>query len=109
MDRKWEDLNLKEQATIMRKILKHEDFVIHPHSKWMQRWDLVIFLAMIFTGLVTPFDVGFLVTAFNGMFVVNRFVDFLFLTDIILQFFLMFKDEGPTAEDVWVKDRRRIA
>ncbi len=36
-------------------------------------------VAVLFTATVTPFEVAFLETSLNGLFVVNRIVDVIFL------------------------------
>ena len=55
-------------------------------------WDGITVIALIFTALVTPYEVAFLppsADALDPMFLINRAVDGVFLCDIILQFFLM--------------------
>merc|ERR1719316_457540 len=74
----------------------------------MRVWDSLTFLALIFTALVTPFEVGFVPVSDeqNAMFYVNRAVDMLFGADILLQFFLMYQEEKIGGE--WVTDHKRI-
>jgi hypothetical protein len=47
--------------------------------RFFKRWDVAMVLALMFTATVTPFEVAFLSTDFNTMFLVNRFVDLIFL------------------------------
>jgi len=85
--------------------------VIDPrNSKWMHRWDLTTMLALVFTAIVTPYEVAFIPQAdyVDSLFVINRTVDVIFCFDIMLQFFLMFPVRTGTAT-VWVSDRRVIA
>ncbi len=39
----------------------------------------MVVLAVLFTATVTPFEVAFLKTAINALFVLNRIIDFIFL------------------------------
>lgn len=38
---------------------------------------------LIYTALVTPFDVAFLSTAYNWLYFLNRFIDLLFFKDLV--------------------------
>ena len=68
----------------------------------MRWWDLLIFLALIFTALVTPYDVAFLDNRLDAFFFVNRTVDSVFFTDMMFQFFLWYQEGsdsgGPSAD-----------
>ena len=76
-------------------------YVIDPRkSKWMPMWDGVSFVAMLFTALVTPFEVAFLeppdswaTAGRDPLFALNRVVDSVFMLDLMLQFVIMFKRE----------------
>jgi|TARA_B110001469_G_C9390821_1_gene201716 hypothetical protein len=53
-------------------------YIINPTSPGMNVWDIVTALALIFTGLVTPFEVGFLSSAespLEALFLINRLLD----------------------------------
>ena len=55
-------------------------------------WDGITVVALIFTALVTPYEVAFLppsASVLDPMFLINRSVDGIFACDIILQFFIM--------------------
>lgn len=58
----------------------------------MTGWDVHTTLLLFFTALVTPYEVGYLATAFGPLFIVNRYVDLGFIVDISFQFFLPFSD-----------------
>jgi hypothetical protein len=49
-------------------------------NAFFRKWDIVVVVAVLFTATVTPFEVAFLKTSLNGLFVVNRLVDVVFLT-----------------------------
>lgn len=70
-------------------------WVIDPRqSSAVNYWDGVTMLAMIFTALVTPFEVGFVDSpplderGGNPLFWINRVVDIIFVLDMLLQFCL---------------------
>jgi len=67
---------------------------INPTSHEMAQWDKTIMIVLLYTALVTPFEVAFLTPGFGGMFVVNRMVDTVFVIDIFFTFYL-----DPGAEE----------
>jgi len=68
---------------------------INPTSNVMAQWDKTIMVALLYTALVTPFEVAFLTPGLGAMFVINRTVDTIFLIDICITFYL---DPGPDEE-----------
>lgn len=87
---------------------KDERWIINPNGRFMQKWDVLTAVALIFTSIVTPFEVGFLETKINFLFAINRFVDVVFLSDMLLHFFLAieFRDYQGVH---YIKDHRVIA
>jgi hypothetical protein len=83
-----------------------DKFVINPNSKRMRKWDLVMMLLLFFCALVTPFEVAFMETSLNPLFMVNRFVDVCFVADIVINFFTAFWDNKA---GMWIVSHRRIA
>ena len=68
--------------------------VIDPRtSAWIGWWDGIMSLALVFTGIVTPVEVGFMAIPderwVDPLFIINRFVDLVFLFDLGLQCVLM--------------------
>ena len=68
-------------------------WVIDPrHVTWISYWDLVTTVALVFTALVTPVEVSFLEPPEvserlgNYLYLSNRAVDLVFITDMFLQF-----------------------
>ena len=61
-------------------------------------WDGLATLALIFTALVTPFEVAFVQPAEDkwkdGLFLTNRAVDVIFIVDMLLQFRLAYKEDN---------------
>ena len=86
------------------------------HSKFAQNWDVCTMAALVFTALITPFEVSFLSSPanwdeawVNPLFLVNRLVDVIFTLDLILQFFLMYPETDAASGVRWVESRRQIA
>ena len=78
-------------------------------------WDFVSAIALVFTAVVTPYEVGFLPASTSpseGLFIINRIVDSVFVIDLVLQFFLMYHQQVITegaALLVWEIRLDRIA
>merc|ERR1719162_2417172 len=66
--------------------------LIDPKGNFMLNWDVVMMVLLIFTALVTPFEVAFLETKIDGLFCINRLVDLGFLIDMFINFRLIFED-----------------
>ena len=82
-------------------------YIIDPQSTMMQTWDAMTAIALIFTAIVTPLEVGFLPAPecpTESMFVINRLVDSVFFFDMVLQFFL----SHPVRMNVWETDLKKI-
>jgi len=75
-------------------------WLIDPRSLMMRRWDMFIFVALIWTATVTPVEVAFSKVSIEStsaifMLVLNRFVDAVFIIDIVINFFLMVEIPHP--------------
>jgi hypothetical protein len=60
-------------------------YLIDPrHSKVMGSWDIIMLVALMFTAIVTPYEVTFIEEGpcVTILFMVNRFIDLLFLMDM---------------------------
>ena len=86
-------------------------FLIDPRrSRIIGPWDAVTALALVFTALFTPFEVAFLLspnTPAETAFILNRLVDFVFICDIGVQFFLM-QSVSDKYGDRWITDHRML-
>uniref|UniRef100_A0A7S2K4A9 Ion transport domain-containing protein n=1 Tax=Zooxanthella nutricula TaxID=1333877 RepID=A0A7S2K4A9_9DINO len=70
---------------------KATTLVINPErSGFLEVWDMVTMIALVFVALVAPIQVAMFEAEFGPLFVVNCLVDLLFLMDLVLQFFIMF-------------------
>jgi hypothetical protein len=105
----------KSEATKIRQFLKRRDEATRRASRGLLNpddscllsgWDACTTLALAFTALVTPFEIGFFPSESPGWnmtstelswFYANRVVDIIFLTDVFLQFRIMYP--APTATD----------
>ena len=82
--------------------------IIDPrHSAAISRWDIVMTLLLLYTAVVTPFEVAFLSGGLNDLvlFVINRVVDVLFICDIGVNFSVGYFDEGTNK---WIFARDKI-
>jgi hypothetical protein len=70
----------------------------------MARWDVATSAALSFTAIVTPFEVGLLgPPSFNALFVLNRLVDVIFVTDLCVHFFLMRRKQYTKVQTLAVR------
>ena len=92
-----------DQARIIEARKRKEQspwYILRPVSGFMTAWDLITAFALIFTAIVTPVEVAFFdppESATDGLFIFNRFIDFIFIFDMLMQFFIMYRtgeDEG---------------
>ena len=91
-------------------------YLLHPYGWFMLRWDFVTTVALLFTAIVTPFEVGFMDSPEtpDTLFVLNRIVDVVFIFDMVFQFFLMYRrggggDGNDATNAAWETSPRRIA
>ena len=106
-DTKFNKEEFEEELKLYQSVLSENPWVIDPNCKYMQRWDMVTFVALIFTAIVTPAEVAFVTTTWkSALFGVNRLVDLIFIKDMIMQFFVAYIDTAVGAR--LVKDLRKI-
>jgi potassium voltage-gated channel Eag-related subfamily H protein 7 len=67
--------------------------ILHPLGPRTKQWDIFIAVLLIYTAYVTPYEVAFLETKFNAMFVVNQFVNLSFFCDMVKTFFTAHLDK----------------
>ena len=103
-------MHTRDSTTIMKR------FIIDPRtSVWIGWWDGIISLALVFTAIVTPIEVGFMGIPEDRwedpLFLVNRFVDLVFIYDLCLQFVLMYpssETQDGIDTTAWVEDFQQI-
>jgi hypothetical protein len=64
---------------------------IHPNNVQSRHFDILVTFALIFTTIVTPYEVALLQTRLNIRFVVNCCVDCVYLVDMFRHFFLAYE------------------
>ena len=97
-------------ASIMaaQAVNRRNRWLIDPrHSKYLGAWDALTGLALVFTALVTPFEVALLETTLDALFWVNRGIDVLFCFDIVKEFFLIYMINGRDGAE-WITDHKKI-
>eukprot|EP00746_Dinoflagellata_sp_MGD_P079642 gnl/MRDRNA2_/MRDRNA2_31871_c0_seq1.p1 gnl/MRDRNA2_/MRDRNA2_31871_c0~~gnl/MRDRNA2_/MRDRNA2_31871_c0_seq1.p1 ORF type:complete len:844 (+),score=121.51 gnl/MRDRNA2_/MRDRNA2_31871_c0_seq1:124-2655(+) len=104
----FQQLKIEDQVNLIREGLTPKKFLINPNSLRMQKWGIVVLIALIYTALVTPFEVAYLTSELNALFVVNRFVDVVFLIDMCMQFFLKVEVNSRQGS-TWIRDRKVLA
>eukprot|EP00200_Dunaliella_tertiolecta_P011443 CAMPEP_0202377604 /NCGR_PEP_ID=MMETSP1127-20130417/11639_1 /ASSEMBLY_ACC=CAM_ASM_000462 /TAXON_ID=3047 /ORGANISM="Dunaliella tertiolecta, Strain CCMP1320" /LENGTH=198 /DNA_ID=CAMNT_0048975691 /DNA_START=101 /DNA_END=694 /DNA_ORIENTATION=+ len=91
--------------------LRSSRFVVHPHSAFYIRWYITIVTVALLVAIFDPYNLAFVETAgmypFNNFWAVSDYVATTFLTaDIVLNFFLAYKDEKNKCI---ITDNRAIA
>ena len=87
-DAKDEETSEIEKIDIANNCWDARRGVINPYSDFIAAWDKVIMLVLMWTAVVTPFEVTFLEPSFNYMFILNRVIDSIFLVDITMTFYI---------------------
>eukprot|EP00931_Biecheleriopsis_adriatica_P077277 TRINITY_DN5086_c0_g1_i8.p1 TRINITY_DN5086_c0_g1~~TRINITY_DN5086_c0_g1_i8.p1 ORF type:complete len:846 (+),score=137.95 TRINITY_DN5086_c0_g1_i8:183-2540(+) len=108
----WMDIPLDRQVDLIRAALKPKGLLLDPTSEYMKYWDVLIMACLVFTSLVTPYEIAFFENE-EGTFAVllqfmNRVIDAVFIIDMAMQFFLMVKKQTRQGT-IWLKSRRAIA
>jgi len=85
----------------------HSFFLLNPSSNFRTVWDLTIILALLYTAIFTPFEIAFLGNEGqpNPFAESNTVISVIFISDIIMNFFLPFKTENGR----WEKNHYNIA
>lgn len=104
----FDQLDKFDGTMIIRQEFGRARCLLNPGSPGMQRWGVVVLVALLFTSVMTPFEVAFIEPSMGALFVVNRLIDLVFVADMIFNFLLMYKITTPSGT-IWVKDHRLIA
>ena len=106
-------ITLTKVKALRKQLQRQRKKTLDPHSKLMQRWDVVTTVALVFTASVTPFEVCILnplpadLILHDPLSWMNRLVDLVFIMDIVVQCFLSYQ-ESATRGGRWVYDLRKI-
>lgn len=93
--KQWGDLSNHEQVELIREALRPTHSLLDPRSTYMKCWDTIMGIALVFTSIVTPYEVVFTSNVEVHLFVLNRSMDAIFLKDLIMQFFLKIEIQRP--------------
>lgn len=86
--------------------------IMNPSEPWRVSWDLVMLGMIVYVMIVAPFELTFVSDrTYNNssnltLFCFNRFVDFLFVVDFVMQFFTSYYEEE---KGKWVTSLHDIA
>ena len=90
-----------ESMSVLAGILRLEKkspFMIDPRtSRFIPIWDNLMGIALVFTALMTPFEISFIPPnddPRSGFWIINRILDSIFLFDMLLQFNVMVYEES---------------
>ena len=72
------------------------------NAEWTAYWDLMMMLLLTIVLFLTPYEVAFLPPSVGVLFFINRFLDLIFICDLVIQFFLAYQN-GPEKGSTWVK------
>jgi len=105
----WNDLPIQRQVEIMKGVCKPFSQALLPFSKNVERWDMLMMSLLVVTSAVTPFEVAFLESQVGILFFINCAMDVCFITDMIMQFWMAYRDDlGKQGRGAWVMDLRLI-
>lgn len=80
--------------------------ILDPKSNWLKRWDIFVMILLLYTAVVTPYEVGFTEPDWNFWFFLNRIIDVSFFVDLVFNFLTArFNEE----EGVWIYTFPQIA
>jgi hypothetical protein len=88
-------ITAKNAEAVLEKVAKPW-YMMDPRSDAMARWDVVTSLALIYTVVMSPVEVAFLPAPDNAaepLFLINRFIDIVFICDIFICFATIYKTE----------------
>ena len=105
-------------ATLHANLKSMERRTVNPTGRRMMIWDRMMLFAMIWTALITPFEVSFMTSDASSnqptgvagwaLFSLNRVIDLIFIFDLVLTFFVPYR-QSPRKGGRWVYDRQKIA
>ena len=100
--------HVHERSRIISQLAKYERGIINPRtSKWVPLWDTATFMCLMFTAIITPFEVCIIQEPGVIWSVVNWVVNSFFIADMVLQFFLAYQ-ESPKKGARWIVHRPAI-
>lgn len=91
-----------------KKIHDQRRGVVSANTQGMVWWDLTMLILLVWATIFTPFEMAFLspLPRSVGLTILNVMIDFFFLCDMVLQFFLVYRD---VETGKWVYKNKDIA
>lgn len=80
----------RDVRAVRVRMAAHSRFLLDPQVWYMQAWDMIILLAMMWTVFVTPYEISFLPNS-NWAPIMNIVITMLFAIDICKEFFLPYR------------------
>tara|TARA_B110001452_G_scaffold132915_1_gene110508 strand:+ start:2099 stop:4573 length:2475 start_codon:yes stop_codon:yes gene_type:complete len=100
--------HVRTKEVIKKQLESYERGIINPRTNpYVPFWDTATFLCLMFTAIITPFEVCLIQEPGWIWSVVNWVVNAFFIADMILQFFLAYQ-ESPKKGSRWVVHRPAI-
>ncbi|KAK3258633.1 hypothetical protein CYMTET_32330, partial [Cymbomonas tetramitiformis] len=87
---KWNITKLK--ALIAEDQKNRVKYVLMPNSPFVQNWDLIQIIFLLYVAGVVPFKAGFNYNFSGGMFVIDMLVDVYFMCDIVVCFLTAYEN-----------------
>ena len=87
---------LKDAKRVKQRLNDANRLLVNPEGRMMQMWDLISFLCLFYTLLVSPYEIGFL-DDYEGsgedvLYAINMSITGVFGTDLIINFFRPYRD-----------------
>ena len=79
--------------------------MIYPYNSYKLAWDLYVMILLIYTALFVPYQVCFMDTESDGLFIFGLVVDSSFMSDVAITFLTTTSDK----EGKIIDDRKLIA
>ena len=95
----------KEKEERMNFRLNRLPYMFYPEDVYLDKWNLLITIVLLFTSIVTPARIAFVQDDTSAWIIINIIVDLLFTIDIIVVFNSAFYTEDFQITD----DRKEIA
>eukprot|EP00747_Dinoflagellata_sp_TGD_P222835 gnl/TRDRNA2_/TRDRNA2_94510_c0_seq1.p1 gnl/TRDRNA2_/TRDRNA2_94510_c0~~gnl/TRDRNA2_/TRDRNA2_94510_c0_seq1.p1 ORF type:complete len:598 (-),score=77.51 gnl/TRDRNA2_/TRDRNA2_94510_c0_seq1:72-1829(-) len=84
---------------------KNGDFVLDPRQGKLWAWDVVVWLVVMWSAIVTPYECAFSDPEYDYSFWLNRIMDSVFMADMLLCLNMMYSND---VEMRWVRNPEEI-
>ena len=106
-DSSW-NKNEMRRRLFRARAMQHKGWVIDPRKHtWIHYWDSLLFVAIMFTAVITPIEVAFFSAEgrhITRLWWFNRVIDMLFVSDIFIVLSLAYQ-ENMSKGGYWVHNR----